>query len=309
MGEKNFSSLTNLTNRAVNHIHALSLHLQRESLSFPSIVSSALKLVHEKNMSSVHPTSILHETCVLGQNVEIGPYCCIGPDVTVGDGTRLISNVTIIGSTSLGKDCTVFPYASLGAPGQTFNRPSEDTRLVIGDKTVIREFVSIHTGTCIGQRCLIMTNVHIGHDCELEDNVTIVAGAGLAGHVFVESYATIAGMVGVHQWNRIGRLAYVGGGSMVTRDVLPFSTVLGDRAKTVGINTEGLMRQGWTSERISTVANAVRGFLTEGEGGLQEALERSGYSSDILSIVEFVKVSSRGVCASRSGSQSLAHGL
>ncbi|KAL7972754.1 trimeric LpxA-like protein [Trichoderma sp. SZMC 28014] len=140
----------------------------------------------------VHPTSLLDSNCILGHNVQIGPFCHIGSNVTIGDGTELVSNVTILSSTSLGKNCKVYPFAVLGGSPQDKKYSGENTALVIGNKTVIREFVSIHTGTAdgggitrVGNRCYIMTNVHVGHDCQIDDDVVLATGAGLAGHVLL----------------------------------------------------------------------------------------------------------------------------
>ncbi|KAH8125459.1 trimeric LpxA-like protein [Trichoderma asperelloides] len=212
----------------------------------------------------VHPTSLLGSDCILGNNVKIGPFCHVGANVTIGDGTELISIVTILSSTSLGKDCKVYPFAVLGGPPQDKKYSGENTALVIRNGTIIREFVSIHTGTAdeggttrIGNRCYIMTNVHVGLDCQIDDDVVLATGAGLAGHVSVGRSAIASGQTGIHQFCRIGQLAFVGGGSIVTGDILPFSTVIGNRARTVGLNNEGLRRRGWTSERMSILRTAL----------------------------------------------------
>lgn len=251
----------------------------------------------------VHPTSLLDSDCILGNNVKIGPFCHVGANVTIGDGTELISNVTIISSTSLGKDCKVYPFAVLGGSPQDKKYSGENTALVIGNETIIREFVSIHTGTAdgggitrIGNRCYIMTNVHVGHDCQIDDDAVLATGAGLAGHVSVGRGAIVSGQSGIHQFCRIGQLAFVGGGSMVTGDVLPFSTVIGNRARTVGLNNEGLRRREWTSERISILRAALVTLLKTGQQGLESFLKESGDSTDVQVLLDFVKGSTRVIC-------------
>lgn len=253
--------------------------------------------------TSVHPTSLVDSHCIVGNNVKIGPFCHIGANVAIGDGTELMSNVTILSSTSLGKNCKVYPFAVLGGPPQDKKYSGENTALVIGNETIIREFVSIHRGTAegggitrVGNRCYIMTNVHVGHDCQIGDDVVLATGAGLAGHVSVGGGAIISGQTGIHQFCRIGQLAFVGGGSMVTRDVLPYSTVIGNRAKTVGLNNEGLKRQEWTSERISALKAALATFLKKGQTDLESYLKDSSDSADVRVLLDFVKGSTRGIC-------------
>ncbi|PON26241.1 female fertility-7 [Trichoderma gamsii] len=251
----------------------------------------------------VHPTSLLDSNCILGHNVKVGPFCHVGSNVTIGDGTELVSNVTILSSTSLGKKCKVYPFAVLGGPPQDKKYSGENTTLVIGNKTIIREFVSIHTGTAegdgvtrVGNQCYIMTNVHVGHDCQIDDDVVLATGAGLAGHVSVGRGAIVSGQAGIHQFCRIGQLAFVGGGSMVTRDVLPFSTVIGNRAMTVGLNDEGLRRREWSSERISVLRTALVTFLNKGEKGLESYLKQSSNSVDVQVLLDFIKGSARNIC-------------
>lgn len=223
--------------------------------------------------------------------------------MTIGDGTELVSNVTIISSTSLGKNCKVYSFAVLGGPPQDKKNSGENTTLCIGNQTIIREFVSIHTGTAdgggitrVGNRCYIMTNVHVGHDCQIDDDVMLATGTGLAGHVSVGRGAIVSGQAGIHQFCRIGQLAFVGGGSMVTRDVLPFSTVIGNRAMTVGLNDEGLRRQEWSSERILFLRTALVTFLKKGEKGLESYSKQSSNSVDVQLLLDFIKGSARNIC-------------
>lgn len=262
----------------------------------------------------IHPSSVVHRQSTLGRGVHVGPFSVIGPHVTLGEGTRLISHVAVFASTSLGRNCVVYPNTTLGSPPQDLKyageEEEEDSRLLIGDDVIIRENVTINVGTktgdgggCkmptrIGDRVRIMSGAHIAHDCHLDDDVLIITGVGLAGHVTVGRGAIVAGQAGVHQWCRIGTLAFVAGGSKVTRDVLPFSTVQGDRAKTVGINTEGLIRRRDT-DRISAVEAAMKTYFAEGQQGLLAKLKdckENNSDADIRHILEFAKISARGIC-------------
>ena len=261
--------------------------------------------------AAVHPTSIVHGDCSLGRGVEVGPFCIIGPNVTLGEGTRLISHVTISSSTSLGRNCTVYPNAVVGCRPQDVKYAGEYSGLNIGDNAVIREGVTISIGTAggnmftrIGNRVHLMAGVHIGHDCQLGDNVTIANGVGLAGHVTIGDGAVLGGLAAVHQWCRIGTMAFVGGGSMVTRDVLPFSTVQGDRARTIGLNGEGLRRAGWGNDRISALQAALKLYLEGGQANLTKLMETEHKGNDILQMLDFARMSMRGICLPK---QACAH--
>lgn len=170
--------------------------------------------------AKVHPTAIIDSTCELGPGVEIGPYCVIGPDVQIGDGTKLISHVTILNSTRVGKRCSIFPNAVLGGPAQEYEVDPAKAALIVGDDCVIRECVTIHLSskgkdkpTRIGNRNLIMATVHVGHDCELADDVTLVTGVGLAGHTQIARGVIVSGMAGVHQHCRLGEYSFVAAGA------------------------------------------------------------------------------------------------
>lgn len=254
----------------------------------------------------VHPTSIVHHDCTLRNGVEIGPFCLIGQNVTIGEGTHLISHITISGSTTLGRNCIVYPNAALGGRPQDVKYNNEPSALIIGDNAVIREGVTISIGTAggdmvtrIGDRAHIMAGVHVAHDCQIGDNVTLVNGVGLAGHVTVGNGAIVAGMAGVHQWCRIGTLAFVAGGSKVSRDVLPFSVVKGDRARTIGINEVGLRRVGWGDDRISTLQTAMRLYQEHGQVSLVKLAETEHQKGDLVHWLDFAAASRRGLCLSK----------
>ncbi|KAM3509672.1 hypothetical protein MY10362_000466 [Beauveria mimosiformis] len=258
--------------------------------------------------ATIHPTSVIHRDCIIGRNVSIGPFCYIGDDVSIGDNTVLVSHVTIQSSTAIGSNCTIYPQAALGGPPQDKKTAGQQCGLVIGHGVTIRECATIHTGaqhdgngfTTIGNNCLIMANAHVGHNCRLEDHVVIVTGAAVGGHAFIGKGAVISGQAAVVQWCRVGQLAFVAAGSIVTRDALPFSTVHGFRARPVGVNTEGLRRRGWTPDRIGAVASALKKYIEEGEKALVGLSEESAHASDITDMVNFVLAGSSGASGSES---------
>jgi UDP-N-acetylglucosamine acyltransferase len=244
--------------------------------------------------------------------VHIGPWCHIGPNVSIGEGTHLISSVIIISSTTLGKKCTIYPYTVLGgnpqdkkyAKPQCEGEASSKGSLIIGNEVVVREHCTVNTGTrpntSIGDRVWILANSHVAHDCQLEADVTIVNGVGVAGHVHIGRGATVAGLVGVHQWVRIGEMAFVGAGSMVTNDVLPYTTVIGNRAKAVGINTEGLKRARWPEHRIANVQRAFDAFVRDGIKGV-DAMNGEDPDSDAARWIQLSRETKRGLCKPRYG--------
>jgi UDP-N-acetylglucosamine acyltransferase len=266
----------------------------------------------EQSSAFIHPTSIVHPSCNIGSSVHIGPWCHIGPNVSIGEGTNLISSVVIIGSTTLGKNCIIHPYAVLGGDPQDrkyvkSQREGENSSkgsLIIGNEVVIREHCTVNTGTrpntSIGDRVWILANSHVAHDCQLEADVTIVNGAGVAGHVHIGRGATVAGLVGVHQWVRIGEMAFVGAGSMVVNDVLPYTTVIGDRAKVVGINTEGLKRAGWLERRIAKIQRAFDTFVRDGIKGV-ETMNDKDPDGDVARWIQHSRETKRGLCKPKYG--------
>lgn len=247
-------------------------------------------------MTNIHPTSLVDAGCKLASGVEIGPFCVLGPDVEIGEGTRLISHVAIMSSTSIGRGCTIWPNAVLGAAPQVSKRddPSR-AALVIGDNVTIREGVTIHLGTegkdkptRVGNGCLLMANAHVAHDCQLGDNVTLVQGAGLAGHCDIRRGATIGGLAGLHQYVIVGQNSFVGGGAIVTHDVLPYSIVTGNRAKTTGVNIVGLRRLGWQEARIASLRASMLAYFQQGD------IRSADEHGDVLT--SFLKEAKRGIC-------------
>jgi UDP-N-acetylglucosamine acyltransferase len=258
-------------------------------------------------VTDIHPTAIVAAGAELGEGVRIGPYCVIGSKVQIGDRTCLKSHVAIDGTTTLGPDCTVFPFASIGSQPQDLKYRGEESRLVIGAKVVIREHATLNPGTEggglvteVGDDCLIMVGAHIAHDCKVGNNVIFANNATLAGHVEVGEFAILGGLSAVHQFVRIGRHAMVGGMSGVENDVIPYGSVTGNRAHLSGLNIVGLKRRGFEREAIHSLRHAYR-LLFAPEGTLQERLTdvAKDFASNVVAmeIVDFIQSdSARSIC-------------
>jgi UDP-N-acetylglucosamine acyltransferase len=207
----------------------------------------------------IHPTAIVHPNANVARGVDIGPYCVVGENVSIGKGTVLQAHVVVNGWTSIGEDCEVFPFATIGAASQDRKYAGERAFTKIGNRTVLREYVSVQraTGedqvTQVGDDCLLLAYVHIAHNCVLGNSVTMSNLAQLAGHVEVAEFATIGGQAGVHQFTRIGRYAMVGGASKITKDVPPFFLIEGNPAEPYGLNSVGLRRAGFTVEERNEI--------------------------------------------------------
>lgn len=236
----------------------------------------------------------------------IGPYCVIGPEVELGEGCQLVSHVAIEGPTKIGLDNGFFPFTSIGMAPQDIGYAGEPTRLEIGDHNVIREFVTINRGTVKGGGCtrlgdqnLIMAYTHIAHDCQIGSHIIMANAATLGGHVTVEDWATVGALCPVHHFVRIGTHAFVGGGTTVTRDVLPFSKTSAERGThAYGLNAVGLERRGFTKERIRKIHHAYRMLLTS-KLNTSQALEKlraeQDRGDDVNMLIRFIETSERGI--------------
>lgn len=220
----------------------------------------------EARSTVVHPTALVAPGARLGQGVVIGPWCSVGPDVTIEDGVELISHVVVDGHTRLGAGSRYFPFCTVGMAPQDLKYKGEPTRCEIGAGTVVREHVTIHRGTAtgsgltkVGQNVLIMANAHVAHDCVLGDRVIIVNNVVMGGHVTIEDDARIMGSAAIHQFVRIGHAALVGGVAGVEADVIPYGSVLGNRARLIGLHWIWLRRNGVQSDEIHRMRKA---FLT-----------------------------------------------
>jgi UDP-N-acetylglucosamine acyltransferase len=253
-------------------------------------------------MANIHATAVVDPSAKLGTKVEIGPFCVIGPDVELGEGVVVHSHAVITGRTTLGPECKVFPFASIGQAPQDVKFHGEPSTLTIGAKTIIREHATVnpgteggHMSTKVGSNCLLMIGAHVAHDCEVGDSVTLVNGATLGGHVTIGDGAIIGGLSAVHQFVRIGAYAFIGGMSGITADVIPFGMAIGNRANLCGLNIVGLKRKGFPRDQIHELRQAYR-MLFSTEGTLKERLEdvESMFSTNPLTkqVIEFIKTQS-----------------
>ena len=203
---------------------------------------------------SIHPSAVIAAGAVVPESCTVGPFCTIGPDVVLGENCVLISHVVLDGRTRIGAHNTFHPFCAVGVSPQDLKYGGEPTETEIGDGNTIRESVTISRGTVggggvtrVGSGCLLMTQVHIGHDCIVGDQCILANAATLAGHVVIEDHATVGAFSPVHQFCTVGRYAFIGGGTIVTMDVLPFSKTSSRREnKAFGVNSVGLQRRGFT---------------------------------------------------------------
>lgn len=260
----------------------------------------------------VHPTAVVSPNARLGEGVSIGPYCIIGDNVDLGDDVELVAHVTLDGHTTIGARTKIFPYASLGYPPQHLRYAGEASRLVIGEDCTIREHVTMNPGTAaggmetrIGSHCFFMVGSHVAHDCQVGNNVIFTNCATVGGHCQVGDRVIIGGLAAVHQWCRIGESAFVGGMSAVNADVIPYGSVLGNRAYLGGLNIVGLKRQGFAREEIHRLRQAYR-LLFSNEGTLMERVEDVAalFPEDKLvqKVVGFIREGSdRSICVPGNG--------
>ena len=255
-------------------------------------------------MTSIHPSAIVHEGAQLGVDVEIGPYSIVGPGVKLGDRTKVMAQVFLDGLTTLGADCTVFPFASLGSKTQDLKYKGGNTYVEIGSKTTIREYVTINSGTAdgevtrVGSGTLIMAYCHVAHGCRVGDRVIMANQASLAGDVLVEDDVVIGGMTGIHQFTRIGGYAMVGGMVKVTQDVPPFMLVDGTPAGVFGINSVKLQRLNFAAETQASLKKAYKILYRDGLS-TRQALERMKaeleMSPELERLIKFIETSERGI--------------
>ncbi len=257
--------------------------------------------------TKIHPTAIVDSRAQLGQGVEIGPFSMVGPDVTLGDNVRLLSHAIVEGVTEVGEGCVLHPFACLGGAPQHSGHKGEPTRVVVGARNVFREHVTVHAGTAVGRGVttigddgLFMVSVHIGHDCIIGDKVIAAPSVAVGGHVTVNDFVFLGGLAAIHQFTRIGRYAFIGGGGIVTKDVIPYGSVWGNHAHLEGLNLIGLKRRGFTREQIATLRSAYR-LLFADEGTFQERLddvaESYAHVPEILEVIEFIRVdATRPLC-------------
>ncbi|HET8647883.1 MAG TPA: acyl-ACP--UDP-N-acetylglucosamine O-acyltransferase, partial [Vicinamibacteria bacterium] len=256
----------------------------------------------------IDPGARVAQGAVLGPGVRVGPFAVIGPRVRIGAGTVVQSHAVVDGDTVLGADNNVFPYASIGLPPQDLKYRGEPTRLEVGDRNTFREFVTVHRGTAggggltrIGSDNLFMAYTHVAHDCHVGSHTIFANGATLAGHVEVMDYAQIGAFSGVHQFCRVGVHAFLGGYTVATKDVLPYSKTVGNRACIYGVNTIGLQRRGLPEATLSAIRQAYR-VLLQSRLNTTEALARleaEPMTDEVRGLVEFIRSARRGVVLKR----------
>lgn len=255
---------------------------------------------------SIHPTAIIAPGAVIPASCTVGPYCTVGPNVVLGEGCELVSHVVLDGHLTAGARNRFFSFACVGVAPQDLKYKGEPTGVTLGDDNVVRECVTISRGTVggggttrVGSGCLIMAYSHIGHDSIIGDGCILANSATLAGHVVVEDYATVGALNQVHQYCRIGKYAYTGGGTTVTQDVLPYSLTSAKReTRAYGLNKVGLERRGFDRDRIRAVQHAYR-LLQASKLNTSQAIEKlkeDGIATeDVAYLVRFIESSERGV--------------
>jgi UDP-N-acetylglucosamine acyltransferase len=258
---------------------------------------------------SVHPTAIVAAGARVPESCTVGPYCTVGANVVLGEECELVSHVVLDGHTTIGRGCRIFSFACVGIAPQDLKYKDEPTQVVVGEGTDIREYVTISRGTAggggvtrVGSGCLIMAYTHIWHDSWIGNGCILANAATLAGHVIVEDYAVVGALCPVHQYCRIGKYAYIGGGTTITQDVLPYSlTSIARDNHAYGLNKVGLERRGFTPEQLKELRAAYR-VLVGGKKNVSQALEElrgrldAGEAGEhVRYLVEFVAKSERGV--------------
>ena len=256
-------------------------------------------------MVRVHPTAQVHPRAILHDGVEVGPYSVVEEGVEIGEGTVLKAHTVVEEGSTVGKWCQIGPYAVLGGPPQDVGYKGEPTFLKIGDRNIIREYVSIHRAsregeaTVVGNENYIMAYSHIGHDCRIGNQVVITSYAGISGHVVIEDLAVIGGQVGFHQFVRVGTLAMVGGNSAFNKDIPPYTMASGRPGRVFGLNVVGLRRKGISSDVRRALSRTFKLFYRSGLN-VSQALEKIRAEvephPEVLHFIEFIESSDRGVC-------------
>lgn len=240
----------------------------------------------------------------IGQNVRIDPFAVIHEDVIIGNGTRIHSNVALYPGTRIGEDCEVFPGAVLGVIPQDLKFDNEYTTVEIGNNTKIRECVTIHRGTsdkmktAIGDNCLLMTYVHVAHDCQIGNNVILASYTGLSGHVIIDDYAILEGKVAAQQFAHIGKHAFIGGASLIRKDVPPYIKAAREPLTFAGVNSVGLRRRGYSDEQVREIEDIYRAIYVQNSNlskGVEAVLQTMDKTPLRDEIIGFIQSSDKGV--------------
>lgn len=258
-------------------------------------------------MTNIHPTAVVDKNAKIHSSVQIGAFCVVGPNVTLGENVKLLNHVCVDGNTSIGAGTTVFPFASLGQPPQSLAYRGEKVELIIGQNNIIREHVTMNPGTAkggavtrVGDNCMFMADSHVAHDCVVGSNCVFANNAMVGGHVVVEDFVWLGGGAAVHQFSRIGRHAFVGGMAGLEGDLIPYGSVMGNRAYLAGLNLVGLKRRNFSRDQIHELRNAYR-LLFAQEGTFQERLsdvaELFANNEEVMEVVTFIRAGgSRPLC-------------
>ncbi len=254
---------------------------------------------------SIHATAIVAPDAILGEDVEIGPYCVIGPGVEIGMRTRLGAHAAIHCHTRVGVDNVIHAFASIGDAPQDKKYRGEPTRLEIGDRNVIREFVTLNRGTTkdrgvttIGHDNLFMSYSHVAHDCIVGDQCVLANCSTLGGHVVLGDWVIMGGFAGVHQFCKVGAHAFLANNAAVTRDVPPYVMAVGGPAKPHSINAEGLKRRGFSPQQIRNLRNAYRTLYRSGlrlEDAVERLAEAAKDQPEVQLLVDFIPQSTRSL--------------
>ncbi|MBT4989098.1 MAG: acyl-ACP--UDP-N-acetylglucosamine O-acyltransferase [Rickettsiales bacterium] len=267
--------------------------------------------------NNIHSTAVIDESVKLGSNITIGPFCYITGNVVIGDNCKIDSHAVIRGSTIIGKNNTIYPFAVIGSAPQDLKFAGEESKLVIGDNNVIREHVTIHSGTSdgnknfleksltkIGSNCLLMVGSHVAHDCFVGDYVILANNATLAGHVTVNDYVIIGGLSAIKQFVRIGDHAIIGGMSAVERDVIPFGLVMGERANLLGINLVGLKRRKFSLDSIKSLQRMYKELFKASDMVFSErlkAVRRDSTDKNVTYVIDFIEAeNANAICNPKS---------
>lgn len=263
-------------------------------------------------MTKIHPSSVISDEAEIGPDVEIGPNCLIQGKVKIGRGTRLEGQASI-GCRSavieIGENNHFSPCSVIGGPPQDLSYKGEPTRLVIGDNNIFREFTTVNLATSkgegitrVGSNCYFMSYTHVGHDCQVGNNVTVANNTHIGGHCDIEDFVVLGGMCALNQFTKVGKGSFLGGGSIVNKDILPFSRAQGNWARVRATNKVGLLRRGYSREDVTNIHKAIR-IIIFGAHTIDEGLERirneCAPSESIDYMIKFIKSSKRGIAISR----------
>jgi len=257
------------------------------------------------NSIKIHPSAVVSSTAHLADGVEIGPYATVGSHVVIGKDTAIGAHVVIEGHTRLGERNRIYPFSSIGTPPQDIGYHNEDTRLIMGDDNVVREYVTINRATTkeewetvIGSNNYLMAYAHIAHDCRLADHIVLTNGATLGGHTHIDEYAILGAFLAVQQFVRIGAHAYLGAKSGIDRDVPPFMITAGPRAKLYGINQKGLIRRGFSQGTIDILKKAYSIIWRENRSfrdGIAQVKTTLEIIPELKMLLDFLADSKRGI--------------